>query len=140
MAITVEEIFETANMILRENLDIRTTTLGINLKDCVHSDFGEFKKNVYQKIGDHGSRLIKEARKLEQKYGLPIVNKRIAVTPISLIMEGHCQSFKFLQMAQTLDRAAKKVGIDFIGGFGGLCQKGLTRSDKLLIDSLPTLC
>jgi uncharacterized protein len=137
MAITVEEIFETASMILRENLDIRTTTLGINLKDCVHSDFAVFKKKVYQKLGDHGAKLIKEARKLESKYGLPIVNKRIAVTPISLIMEGHCQSAKFLQMAQTLDRAAKNAGIDFIGGFGGLCQKGLTRSDKLLIGSLP---
>ncbi len=137
MAITVEEIFETASMILYQNLDIRTTTLGINLKDCVHSDFGIFKKKVYRKVSDYGAKLIKEAVKLESKYGVPIVNKRIAVTPVSLIMENHSTSAKFLQMAQTLDQAAQKAGIDFIGGFGGLCQKGLTRSDRLLIESLP---
>jgi uncharacterized protein len=137
MAITVEEIFETASMILYQNLDIRTTTLGINLKDCVHSDFGVFKRKVSRKVVDYGARLIKEARKLESKYGLPIVNKRIAVTPVSLIMETHCQREKFLQMAKCLDAAAEKAGIDFIGGFGGLCQKGLTRADKVLIESLP---
>ena len=137
MAITVEEVFETASMILYQNLDIRTTTLGINLKDCVHSDFKIFKKQVFRKVCDYGTKLIKQAKKLEEKYGVPIVNKRIAVTPISLIMETHNTSAKFLQMAKTLDLAAQKAGIDFIGGFGGLCQKGLTESDKVLIASLP---
>jgi uncharacterized protein len=137
MAITVEEIFETASMILYQNLDIRTTTLGINLKDCVHSDFKVFRNKVYRKVSDCGTKLIREAKKLEARYGVPIVNKRIAVTPISLIMEAHCTRLKFVQMARTLDRAAQKAGIDFIGGFGGLCQKGLSRSDKMLIESLP---
>ncbi|MFH0827893.1 MAG: PFL family protein [Candidatus Omnitrophota bacterium] len=137
MAITVEEIFETASMVLRQNLDIRTATLGINLKDCVHSDFGIFKKRVYAKVTGYGVKLIKEARKLESKYGVPIVNKRIAVTPVSLIMESHRSSAKFIDMARVLDQAAQKAGIDFIGGFGGLCQKGMTVSDKLLIGALP---
>jgi len=137
MAITVEEIFETAQMILYQNLDIRTTTLGINLKDCVHSDFGKFRARVYDKICHYGTGLISQAEKLEIKYGIPIVNKRIAVTPISLIMESHLSAKKYIQMALTLDKAAKDSGIDFIGGFGALAQKGLTRSDSLLISILP---
>jgi len=137
MAITVDEVFETSKMILYQNLDIRTTTLGINLKDCVDSDFRAFRKKVYDKVYKNGSILIKEAKKLELKYGIPIVNKRIAVTPISLIMEAHLSKEKFLEMAKTLDRAAADAGIDFIGGFGALCQKGLTRSDSLLIETLP---
>jgi hypothetical protein len=137
MAITVEEIFETASMILYQNLDIRTTTIGINLKDCVHSDFAHFKKKVFDKISYYGSKLIMEARKIEVKYGVPIVNKRISVTPISLIMESHANKQKFLQMALTLDKAAANAGIDFVGGFGALAQKGLTVSDRTLLASLP---
>ena len=137
MAITVDEVFETAKMILYQNLDIRTTTLGINLKDCVDSNFNAFKKKVYNKVYRNGCLLIKEAKKLELKYGVPIVNKRISVTPVSLIMEAHLRKEKFLEMAKVLDKAAEDAGIDFIGGFGALCQKGLTRSDSLLIESLP---
>src|SRR3989338_2600054 len=139
MAITVDEVFETAKMILYENLDIRTTTLGINLKDCVDSDFKAFKKKVYDKVYKNGLILIKEAKKLELKYGVPIVNKRISVTPVSIIMESHLRRERFLEMAITLDKAAGDAGIDFIGGFGGLCQKGLTRSDRLLIETLPAV-
>ncbi|MEK6733078.1 MAG: PFL family protein [Candidatus Omnitrophota bacterium] len=137
MAITVDEVFETAKMILYQNLDIRTTTLGINLKDCVDSDFKAFKKKVYGKVYRYGCLLIKEAKKLELKYGVPIVNKRISVTPVSLIMETHLGKEKFLEMAKVLDKVAEDAGIDFIGGFGALCQKGLTRSDSLLIEVLP---
>ncbi len=137
MAITVDEVFETAKMILYQNLDIRTTTLGINLKDCIDSNFRVFKKKVYAKIYKNGSVLIEEAKKLELKYGIPIVNKRISVTPVSLIMESHLRKEKFLEIAEILDKAAENAGIDFIGGFGGLCQKGLTRSDNLLIEALP---
>jgi uncharacterized protein (UPF0210 family) len=137
MSISAEEVFETANMILRQNLDIRTTTLGINLKDCIDNDFGRFADNVYQKIRRHSLRLVNEADSLEVKYGIPIVNKRISVTPISLIMETHCSKQKFVEMAKTLDRAAKDGGIDFIGGFGAFVQKGLTDSDRVLIESLP---
>lgn len=139
MAITVDEVFETAKMILYQNLDIRTTTLGINLKDCVDSDFRVFKKKVYGKIYRNGCLLIKEAKKLELKYGIPIVNKRISVTPVSIIMESHLRKEKFLKMAEILDKAAEDAGIDFIGGFGALCQKGLTRSDNLLIEALPDI-
>jgi uncharacterized protein len=137
MVIAVEEIFETANMILYQNLDIRTTTLGINLKDCIHSDFNKFKKNVYEKVVTNAKKLVKMASELEKKYGVPIVNKRISITPISLIMETHCTKNKFLQMAKTLDKAVKDANIDFIGGFGAMVQKGLTKSDKMLIESLP---
>ncbi len=137
MTITVEEVFETAQMILYHNLDIRTTTLGVNLKDCIDSDFSAFKRKVYQKVNTHAVRLIEHARKLEVKYGIPIVNKRIAVTPISLIMESHCTKSKFLQMAKTLDKAAADAGIDFVGGFGALVQKGMTKADKTLIAALP---
>jgi uncharacterized protein (UPF0210 family) len=137
MSISAEEVFETANMILHQNLDIRTTTLGINLKDCIDNDFSKFVDNVYQKIHSHSVRLVKEADRLEVKYGIPIVNKRISVTPVSLIMETHCSNKNFVEMAKTLDRAAKDGGIDFIGGFGAFVQKGLTESDRVLIESLP---
>lgn len=137
MSFTLEEIYETTNMILRQNLDIRAATLGINLKDLVDSDFEIFQKKVYDRIVSHGSRLIEKSCMLERKYGVPIVNKRIAITPVSLIMESHCSREKYGKMAETLDMAAKDAGIDFIGGFGGLVQKGMTRSDRMLIDALP---
>ena len=137
MTLSVEEIFETASMILHQNLDIRTTTLGINLKDCIHSDFGLFTDKVYDKIHDNAVRLIREARKLEHKYGIPIVNKRVSITPVSLIMETHAEPEKFIRMAKTLDMAAREAGIDFIGGFGASVQKGMTKSDRVLIESLP---
>jgi uncharacterized protein len=137
MTLSVEEIFETASMILHQNLDIRTTTLGINLKDCIHTDFKIFTDNVYNKIHDNALKLIQEALKLEQKYGIPIVNKRISITPVSLIMETHAEPAKFVEMARAMDRAARDAGIDFIGGFGASVQKGMTRSDKVLIESLP---
>jgi uncharacterized protein (UPF0210 family) len=137
MTLSVEEIFETASMILHQNLDIRTTTLGINLKDCIHSDFGIFTDRVYNKIYENAVKLVAEAHKLENKYGIPIVNKRISITPISLIMETHSEPDKFIEMARILDKAARDGGIDFIGGFGASVQKGMTKSDKVLIESLP---
>jgi len=137
MGISVDEVFETASMILYQNLDIRTTTLGINLKDCLDSDFSGFMEKVYQKVYAHASRLVEQAGKLELKYGIPIVNKRVAVTPVSLIMESHLSPEKFLNLAKTLDRAAGDAGIDFIGGFGALVQKGMTRADLVLIETLP---
>ena len=137
MPISVEEVFETASMILYQNLDIRTTTMGINLKDCIDNDFNRFTEKVHEKISTNAKKLIKQAKALEIKYGIPIVNKRISITPISLIMETHCEKKKFIEMAKTMDRAVEEAGIDFIGGFGAIVQKGLTRSDKMLIDSLP---
>jgi uncharacterized protein len=137
MRFDVEEVFETASMTLYQNLDIRTTTLGVNLKDCIDSDFAAFEEKVYQKVRAFAGALLEQTRPLEVKYRIPIVNKRIAVTPVSIIMETHATPEKYLRMAQTLDRAAVDAGIDFIGGFGALVQKGLTRSDRVLIESLP---
>lgn len=137
MTITVEEVFETASMILYQNLDIRTTTMGINLKDCIDNDFTRFTEKVYNKIKSNAIELVKEAKNLELKYGVPIVNKRISITPVSLIMETHCEKEKFVEMAKAMDRAVEEAGIDFIGGFGAIVHKGLTRSDAVLIESLP---
>ncbi|HET6515734.1 MAG TPA: PFL family protein [Thermodesulfovibrionales bacterium] len=137
MRFDLEEVFETANMTLHQNLDIRTTTLGINLKDCIDSDFPAFEEKVYRKINGYARSLMGQAHQLEIKYGIPIVNKRIAVTPVSLLMETHCTPEKYVRMAQTLDRASGDAGIDFIGGFGALVQKGLTRADSMLVAELP---
>lgn len=137
MAITIDEVYETASMTLYHNLDLRTTTLGINLKDCIDSQFSRFRRKVYKKVYSNGRRLVEQAKKLEVKYGIPIATKRVAVTPISLVMETHCTKRKYLQMAMTLDEAAGDAGIDLMGGFGGLMQKGLTRADRVLIASLP---
>src|SRR6056297_1900445 len=98
MAFELEEIYETASMILYQNLDIRTTTLGINLKDCIDSDFNAFKDKVYDKVFSNAMRLVEQARILEMKYGIPIANKRVSVTPVSLIMETHCTAIKFIEM------------------------------------------
>jgi uncharacterized protein (UPF0210 family) len=137
VSFSVDEVFETAGMILYHNLDIRTTTLGVNLKDCIDSDFQKFSDNVYRKIHDNAVRLVAEAKKLEVKYGIPIVNKRISITPVSLIMETHATLDKFVAMAKVLDKAAQDAGIDFIGGFGAMVQKGMTHSDTVLVESLP---
>lgn len=137
MTFTVEEVYETASMILEQNLDIRAATLGVNLKDCIDSDFEIFRNNVYERIVFYGRRLIRAAATVERKYGVPITNKRIAITPVSLIMETHVSREKFLAMARTLDQAAMDADIDFIGGFGAMVQKGMTRSERMLIDALP---
>ena len=139
MAISTDEVFETASMILSHHLDIRTVTLGVNLKDCVDSHFPTFKEKVLRKLEKGARNLVEEARALEVKYGIPIVNKRLSVTAVSLIMEGHATRAKDLQMARTLDRAARQGGVDFIGGFGGMVQKGMTRSEEMLIRALPEL-
>jgi hypothetical protein len=137
MTVSVNEVFETARMTLYQNFNIRTTTLGINLKDCIHSDFSRFLKQVYDRIKPAAESLVREAKKLEILYGVPIINKRVAVTPVSLIMETHAEPEKFLEMARTLDQAARDGGIDYLGGFGALVQKGATKSDAVLMESLP---
>jgi len=137
MPITVEEVYETISMIEDQHLDIRTTTLGINLKDCIADDFKVFMQRIYDRIYSYGKSLVTEASSIELRYGIPIVNKRIAITPVSLIMETHCTKQKFVTLAQTIDKAARDAGIDFVGGFGALAQKGLTRSDMTLINALP---
>ncbi len=136
MEYSLEEVMETVNMTLYQNFDIRTVTLGLNLKDCIDSNLEVFKSNVYNRVAGCGKRLVAEAGKLEEKYGIPIINKRISVTPISLIIESSNADAP-LEIAQALDNAAHDANIDFIGGYGALVQKGMTRADARLIDSLP---
>ena len=138
MEYSLEEVMETVRMTLYHNFDIRTVTLGINLKDCIVTDIESFKSNVYDKVTEYGKRLVSEAGKIEDKYGIPIINKRISVTPVSLIVES-CKEDAPLEIAKTLDMAARDANIDFIGGYGALVQKGMTRSDSRLIDSLPEM-
>jgi hypothetical protein len=136
MTYSIEEIYETVKMTLYHHFDIRAVTLGINLKDCVDSNLEKFKKNIYDKITESAELLASEANKLEEKYGIPITNRRISVTPVSLIGET-LDKKALLELALTLDKAAKDSGIDFIGGYGALVQKGMTKSDERLIESLP---
>ncbi|KXB05283.1 hypothetical protein AKJ49_01140 [candidate division MSBL1 archaeon SCGC-AAA382A03] len=137
MAFTVDEVFETASMTLFQGLDIRTVTLGINIKDCISSDFEEFRDNVYDKVHSSSKKLVSETEELETKYGIPITNERVSVTPITLVMETHSSKEKFVKMAKTLDDAVRNAGVDFVGGFGGLVQKGSTSTEDVLIESLP---
>jgi uncharacterized protein len=136
MAYSIEEIYETVKMTLYHHFDIRAVTLGINLKDCIDSDIESFKQKVYEKITKNARLLVGEADKLQKKYGIPIINRRISVTPVSLISET-LDSEGLMEIALTLDKAAKDSGIDFIGGYGALVQKGMTKSDERLIESLP---
>ncbi len=139
MEYSLEEVMETVQMTLYHNFDIRTVTLGINLKDCINSDLDIFKENIYERVSGYGKKLITEAGKLEDKYGIPIINKRISVTPVALIIEACVEPDAPVEIAKVLDKALKDVGIDFIGGYGALVQKGMTRADERLIDSLPEM-
>ena len=138
MRISVEEVFETVRMTMDQHFDIRTVTLGINLKDCMDRDATAFNKRVGERIVTMGKRLNKFADELEAKYGVPIINRRISITPASLLLEPLPKTTAtVVRFAKTLDRAAKKAGIDFIGGFGGLIQKGMTASDDNLLRAIP---
>jgi uncharacterized protein (UPF0210 family) len=138
MSITVEEVFETVKMTLDYHFDIRTVTLGINLKDCVDRDVDKFCKRVYDRIVEKGLMLNKFADQMEAKYGVPITNRRISITPAALLLEPMPRKISTaVKFAKTLDKAAAKSGIDFLGGFGAMVQKGMTSTDEMLIDSLP---
>ncbi len=138
MSITVDEIFETVNMTLRQNFDIRTVTLGINLKDCMDRDVDHFCGRIEQRIVAMGRKLNAAADAIESKYGIPVINRRIAVTPVSILMEPLPRTqAAAVQVAKTLDRAAAHADIDFIGGFGGHVHKALTSSDENLMAALP---
>lgn len=129
-------ILETINMIKLYNLDIRTVTLALSLRDCVDSDVNVVCENIYNKILHYSKNLVEYANEFENEYSIPIVNKRIAVTPISLVGEG-CKNPDYVKIAKTLDKAAKTAGVNFIGGFSALVEKGMTKGDKLLIESIP---
>ena len=129
-------ILETINMIKLYNLDIRTVTLALSLRDCMDSDVNIVCDNIYNKIKHYAKNLVEYADELENDYSIPIINKRIAVTPISLVGEA-CKNPDYVKIAKTLDKAAEEVGVNFIGGFSALVEKGCTKGDKLLIESIP---
>ncbi|MCI9485014.1 MAG: PFL family protein [Clostridiaceae bacterium] len=134
--INSSDILETIQMIEQENLDIRTITMGISLRDCCGSDIRQVCNKVYDKITRLARDLVPVGEAIERKYGIPIVNKRISVTPISLVAES-CDSADYAFIARALDRAAKAVGVNFIGGYSALVHKGYTTGDRRLIDSIP---
>ncbi len=129
-------IIETINMIKLHNLDIRTVTLALSLRDCIADDVDVVCENIYNKIKKYAQNLVEYADELADEYSIPIINKRIAVTPISLIGES-CKNPDYVKIAKTLDRAAQEVGVNFVGGFSALVEKGCTKGDKLLIESIP---
>ena len=136
--INIYEVAETNQMIEKENLDVRTITLGINLLDCIDSDLEVLKKNIYDKITTVAKDLVKTGKEIEKKYAIPIVNKRISVTPIALVGGAACKSPEdFVEIAKTLDEAAKATGVNFIGGYSALVAKGMTNAEELLIRSIP---
>ena len=134
--LNVSDILETINMIREENLDIRTITMGISLIDCAGDDINTVCDRIYDKITRKAERLVPVGEEIEKEYGIPIVNKRISVTPVSLI-GGRFSSEDYIKIAHTLDRAADALGVNFIGGYGALVQKGSTEGEDRLIDSIP---
>lgn len=134
--INTGDILETINMIREENLDVRTVTVGISLLDCVSDDRKRLSAKIYDKITHTAERLVPVAAGIEKEYGIPIVNRRISVTPISLVC-GSASLEDCVELAKTLDRAGRAVGVNFVGGFGALVQKGMTRGAASLIDAIP---
>ncbi|HHT96987.1 MAG TPA: PFL family protein [Clostridiales bacterium] len=136
--INIHEVIETNNMIEQDNLDVRTITLGISLLDCASTDINEVNENIYNKIINTAKNLVSVGDRIEKEYAIPIVNKRISVTPISLVGASSCKTIEdYISIAKTLDKAAKEVGVNFIGGFSALVSKGMTNSERLLIQSIP---
>lgn len=136
--ININEVIETNKMVDEHNLDVRTITLGISLLDCIDSDLKECNKKVFEKITTTAKNLVATGNEIEKEIGIPIVNKRISVTPISLVGASCCKKPEdFVSFAHTLDDAAKAVGVNLIGGFSALVSKGMTKAEEMLIKSLP---
>jgi len=136
VAFGVQEILETIRMIEVEKLDIRTITMGISLQDCRGGDVDTLAKRIYEEIVKYAEKMVPVADEIERDYGIPIINKRVSVTPLSLIasLKG---AEEYVNCARAMDRAAADVGIDFIGGYSALVHKGFTYQDRMLIDSIP---
>ncbi len=136
MVFDLKEIFQTINMVESENLDIRTLTMAISLRDAVSENIDKMADNVYNKIMRKAEKLVPTVEYLSAKYGIPIVNKRVSVTPISIVAEA-TRADSYLKIAKALDRAAENLGIDYIAGFSALVHKGITPGDAVLINSIP---
>lgn len=136
--INIFEVNETNKMIDQENLDVRTITLGISLLDCIDTDLDKVNENIYNKITKLARNLVSTGQEIEKEFGIPIVNKRISVTPISLVGGSACKTPEdFVTIAKTLDKVAHEVGVNFIGGYSALVSKGMTKADENLINSIP---
>lgn len=136
--INIAEVRETNMMIEQENLDVRTITMGINLLSCADSSLEKTCKNIYDKITSLAGKLVKTGEDISREFGIPIVNKRVSITPISLVGGACCKTpDDYVEIARTLDRAAKAIGINFLGGYSAVVSKGMTQSDELLIRSIP---
>ena len=134
--LNIQDVLETVRMIREENLDVRTVTMGISLFDCVSDDRARLEAKIYDKLTATAARLVPVAKEIEAEYGIPIVNKRISVTPLSLVAPGASPE-DFVRLAQTLQRAASTLGVNFIGGYSAFVQKGMTRGAEALIASIP---
>ncbi len=134
--LTISDVLETTQMITQNNLDVRTITMGISLRDCGHPDIKVCAAKIYDKITKHAEHLVAVGEEIESDLGVPIINKRISVTPISMVGES-CDSSDYVPLAQALDKAAHQVGVNFIGGFSALVDKGYTKGDRNLIASIP---
>ena len=134
--INSDSILETINMIKVQHLDIRTVTLALSLRDCMDTDVKVVGEKIYEKILKYAKKLVEYAKEIEDEYSIPIINKRMAVTPISIVGES-CTDYDYVYLAKMLDKAAEAVGVNFIGGFGALVEKGCTQGDMALIESIP---
>jgi uncharacterized protein (UPF0210 family) len=134
--ITIDEARETIRMISEANLDVRTITMGISLLDCADSDAESFCRKIYDKITRRAEHLVKVGEDIAKEYGVPVINKRVSVTPIAIAASG-CKCGDYVEVARALDRAANAVGVNFIGGFSALVQKGITPEDLKLLHSIP---
>ena len=123
-------------MFMKQKLDVRCVTMGINILDCADSDSKRSCQKIYDKVMRKARNLVKVGQDIEKDFGVPIINKRISVTPISLVA-GSCDASSYVDYCKTLDRCAKELGVNFIGGFSALVQKGITPGDRILIVSIP---
>ena len=136
--INIFEVNETNKMIEQENLDVRTITMGISLLDCMDSDLAKTNENIYNKITKLAGKLVETGDEIGKEFGIPIVNKRISLTPMAIVGSSCCKTSKdFVEMAKNLDKIAKELGVNFIGGYSAVVSKGMTKADELLIKSIP---
>lgn len=136
--LNMNEVFETNKMISDNLLDVRTITMGISLLDCIDADLDRLNEKIYHKITSYAKNLVSVGEAISKEFGIPIVNKRISVTPIALIGGSACKKPEdFVAIAKTLDKAAKEVGVNFLGGYSAIVCKGMTTADKMLIESIP---
>ena len=132
----IKDVLETTRMITENNLDVRTITMGISLRDCAHPDIKVTAQKIYDKVTKKAENLVKVGQELETELGVPIINKRVSVTPVAIVGES-CDAASYVPLAKALDDAGRTIGVDFVGGFSALVDKGYTNGDRKLIASIP---